>query len=387
MTTLPAIPEIAIADGQLARLGDALAAFAGRGSRVLVVLDPGLAATPARATIEAALGEAGMLPAVFDRLAGEPKASDIDAGASEARGAAATAVVGVGGGTALDVAKMIAAITPGDHGADHYQLCANPFPAVRLPLLQVPTTAGTGSEATLTAVHTNRAGKKVWCWGPQLRADRIILDASLIRTLPSHLVAATGLDAMVHAIEAATNRNATAYSRPPAHEAIRLVARYLPTAVAAARDGDDSREAATARERMLWASCLAGQAINSCGTAIAHTIAHALGSLGRIQHGRAAALGLRASLGWNISHNTEAFADVAAIMGGPRDANALPALFDALVRAVALKTTLADDLPGLTPEALAVEMGQPEHSAMRTSNAKPSSDADLLHLASRVLAG
>lgn len=383
MATLAATPEIAIGRGRLAGIGSDLRAVINRPVRILVVLDPGLKATAARATVEHSLGEARMTPVVFDRLAGEPHAHHIDDGADLARANRAEAVIGIGGGTALDVAKMIAAISIDDPGADHYQLCANPFPPVPLPLIQVPTTAGTGSEATITAVHTNRAGKKVWCWGHELRAAKVILDADLMTTLPPHLVAATGLDALVHALEAATNRNATPYSRLYGHEAIRLVAASLPTAVA---DADPARIAA-AREQMLWASCLAGMAINNCGTAIAHTIAHAVGTLGKVHHGRAAALGLRASLPWNITDNRDAYADIAVALGGPRDADALPALVATLIDRVGLDTALAKDLPGITPERLAAEMAAPEHAAMRTSNAKPSTDADLLSLARAVLAG
>ena len=387
MTTLAACPDIAIGAGRLTGLGAELRALINRPVRVLIVLDPGLEATKTRAIIEQALHDVRMPAIFFDRLAGEPRARDIDAAAKLARDERAEAVVGVGGGTALDIAKMIAAISIDDPGADHYQMCRNPFPPVPLPLIQVPTTAGTGSEATLTAVHSNAAGKTVWCWGQELRAAKIILDPTLTESLPAHLVAATGLDALVHAIEASTNATATPYTRVHGHEAIRLISAYLPIAVAGTAGGHRQDQVAVARERMLWASCLAGIAIDNCGTAIAHTIAHALGTLGRVHHGRAAALGLRASLSWNITHNTEAFADVAALMGAPSDASALSGVFDALLRTVGLETSLADDLPGLTPEALALEMAAPEHAAMRKSNARPSSDADLLLLATAVLAG
>lgn len=385
MTTLAACPEIAIGAGRLDGLGGDLRALINRPVRVLVVLDPGLKATATRGRLERSLSDARMTAVIFDRLAGEPRGSDIDAGAQLARQQQVEAVVGVGGGTALDVAKMIAAISIDDPGADHYQMCAHPFPPMPLPLIQVPTTAGTGSEATLTAVHTNAAGKKVWCWGPELRAAKIILDATLTASLPAHLVAATGLDALVHAIEAATNGNSSAYARIHAHEAIRIVTTTLGVAVGGVAAGHTDETLTAARERMLWASCLAGIAINNCGTAIAHTIAHALGTLGKVQHGRAAAIGLRASLPWNITHNRDAFADVTAVMGGPRDADALPGLVEQLIRQVGLKTALADDLPGLTPEALAAEMAAPEHAAMRKSNARPSTDDDLLALARVVL--
>jgi alcohol dehydrogenase class IV len=136
---------------------------------------------------------------------------------------------------------------------------------------------------------------------------------------------------------------------------------------------------------MLVASCYAGIAINNAGTAIAHTIAHALGSLGKVHHGRAAGLGLRASLPWSLPASTPAFAAVAEAMGGPRDAQALPGLVDRLIRAVGMKIALADELPGITPERLAAEMALPENDAMRKSSARPSTDQDLRDLARAVL--
>lgn len=379
MTTLAPVPQIAIGAGRIDGLGREIRELINRPVAVLVVLDPGLKASGVVARADAALTGERLKMVLFDAIAGEPKASDIDRAAGLARSCRVEAVVGIGGGSALDSAKLVAAIATDDPGADHYQLCANAFPPEPLPTVLVPTTAGTGSEATTTTVHTNAGGRKVWCWGPELRAGRIILDPELTVSLPAPLTAATGIDALVHAIEAATNRNRSRGNDLYAHEAIGLVTRWLPRAV---REPGDLE----AREAMLWASCLAGMAINNAGTAIAHTIAHALGSLARVHHGRAAGLGLRASLPWSVAEGREAYAAAAAAMGGPRDADALAGLVDGLVREVGLKVSLADDAPGLTAQRLATEMAAPENAAMRKSTVRASSEADLEELAAAVLA-
>jgi alcohol dehydrogenase class IV len=376
MTTLLPVPEIAIGAGRVADLGKDVRALPGSPARVLLVIDPALAA--ARAAIEGSLARAGIDAAVFDGLGGEATEAQADAAADLARTHRARAVIGVGGGSALDIAKLAAAIAPGREGAAHYQFCANPLPGEPLPAICVPTTAGTGSETTTTAVFLNRTGKKAWAWGPALAAAKAVLDPELSVSMPPGLTAATGIDALTHAIEACTNRNRFAANDVFCHEAIRLVARHLPVAV---------REPGNlaAREGMLLAAALAGIGINNAGTAIAHAVAHALGSLGKVHHGRAAGLGLRASLPWNVAVNAEAYAAAAEALGGPTDAAALPALVDALVRKVGLKVSLAGELAGVTPAILAREMALPENASMRKSNARPASDADLLALARAVL--
>lgn len=376
MKTLLPIPEIAIGQGRVADLGKDVLGLPGKPHRVLLVVDPAL--TAVRAGIAAALSAHGIHVALFAGLSGEATAAQIDAAAGMARSHRAGAVIGVGGGSALDIAKLAAAIAPAGAGAEHYQFCANPLPANPLPAICVPTTAGTGSETTTTVVFINAAHKKAWAWGPELRAAKAVLDPALSISLPPSLTAATGVDALTHAVEACTNLNRFPANDLFCHEAIRLVAEHLPVAV---------REPANlaAREAMLLAAALAGIGINNAGTAIAHNIAHALGNLGRVHHGRAAGLGLRASLPWNVAVNAPAYAAAAKALGGPAEAQALPGLIDGLVRQVGMKVSLADELPGVTPPILAREMALSENSSMRKSNARPSTDGDLLHLAQAVL--
>jgi alcohol dehydrogenase class IV len=242
----------------------------------------------------------------------------------------------------------------------------------------VPTTSGTGSETTRTAILTRDDHAKVWLWGDEIKADDVVLDPELTISLPAPLTAATGIDALVHAVEAATNRNANPAAGLYAHEAIRLVARHLNVAVENPRNVE-------ARAGLQWAAAFAGIAIDNCGTAIAHALGHAMGSLRPIHHGRAVGIAMLASLPWNAEGN-EAFAACAADMGAERSARGFIAAYEKLLRSSGVKLSLAEEFAGVTPEALAAQAARPENAAMRDSNARAPSEADLLMLAGRVLA-
>ena len=141
-----------------------------------------------------------------------------------ARSRQARCIIGLGGGSALDTAKLVACCAVSGRPAETYQFCAEPLPAHHLPVICVPTTAGTGSEATATSVFTNASGVKAWAWGPELKPRLAVLDATLTTGIPRPITVATGLDALVHAIEAATNRNRTEASDLYCHRAISLIA-------------------------------------------------------------------------------------------------------------------------------------------------------------------
>lgn len=363
--------------GRSAALADDVRQLAPDVRSIMVVADPALRGAGHVATIVGSLGENWRIELVTD-ITGEPSAADIDRAVARARHQNCRAVVGIGGGSVLDVAKMVAAVTPGEADTEEYQFCARPFPSQPLPLIAVPTTAGTGSEVTVTAVFTNAAGKKAWAWAGELKAAKVILDPMLTLTLPRHLTAVTAIDALVHAIEASSNRNRFAANDVFGHAAIRLICRNLPIVL-------DSPADVEARERLLLGSCLAGIAINNAGTAIAHCAAHAIGSLGKVQHGRAAGLGLRASLLASVEAAPDHFANIAEAMGGPRDAGAVPGRFDHLIRNAGIDVALSKDLPGVTAEQLAAEMGAAENASMRQASARLWSDEDLLTLARALL--
>ncbi len=377
--TLDRVPRIVQGAGALATVGSVVAELVGRGTPVLLVADPGLQGTGMIDSASVALREAGLGVLVFDDVKSDPTMAQVDAAAGLARREKVTAVISMGGGSALDVGKTVAAICGAQAGASHYGLCANPFPKSAVVNVCVPTTSGTGSEATRTAVLTDAGHAKIWLWGEEIKADVVVLDPVLTTGLPAHLTAATGVDALVHAIEAATNANANPANNLYCYEAIRLVVKHLRRAVATPTDVE-------ARAGVQWAATLAGIAIDNCGTAVAHNIGHALASLRPIHHGRVVGLALRATLPWNIANDAGCYAAVAAAMGEPADATRLPGAVDRLVRDVGIKVSLSGEgHDGITAEQLAAQMARPENSAMRQSNRRPVLDSDLLHLANLIL--
>jgi len=383
---LDRVPQITQGAGVLEQLGPIVKAVesapgsAGSAyTHVLLVADPGLKSIGTIALAERALRSAGIAVTVFDAVESDPSMAQADSTAELARRERASTVVALGGGSAMDLGKTVAAIARGTESSSHYGLCANPFPAQRLGCICVPTTSGTGSEATRTTVLSNAAHAKVWLWGDALKASAIVLDPAVTVGLPAHLTAATGIDALVHAIEASTNRNANAANDMYCHESIRLVVRHLARAVSVPND-------LAARAGLQWAATFAGIGIDNCGTAIAHNIAHALASLRPIHHGRAVGVALRATLPWSVAGDDPVFAAAAAAMGETADSRRLPQAFEHLLREVGVKVSLTGEgYDHLTPAQLAAQMALPANEPMRRSNRRDVRDQDLLELASRVL--
>jgi alcohol dehydrogenase class IV len=373
---LARIPEILFGAGRLADLGKQASSLAGPDWPVLLVADPALEKAGITARAMASLSAAGHQAVIYDSLRGEPKASDVDKAAELARRHEARLVVGLGGGSALDTAKLVASCAASGLPVTNYQLAKVPLPPNHLPIIAVPTTAGTGSEVTRVAVFANDAGDKVWGWGDELKPQVAILDPELTVGVPPAVTAATGLDAMVHAIEACTNRYANPGNDLFCHRAISLIGANLERAVKAPDDLE-------ARAAMLLGSCYGGIAIDNSGTALAHNISHAIADLAPIPHGRATGLAMLATIGWVAEGNPEGFAAVARAMGSA-DATAG---YERLVRATGIKVSLAGDGIDLDrPEALAAHMAAPANAPMRKATLRNPDDAELLMLARRMLA-
>lgn len=379
--------SIAFGAGRLDGLSDDVTALTGTGARVLVVGDTGMTQLGIVARAETILTKGGHSVATLGDLTGEPTDAAIDAAAAAARRHRAVLVVGIGGGSALDTAKLAAGIAPADKPAIAYGLCAVPLPSQPLRKILVPTTAGTGSETTRTAVFADKTGRKLWAWGDELRADLALLDPALAIALPRHLTAATGVDALVHAIEAATVKRGNPVATAFALEAIRLGAANLPRAV----DRPDDLEA---RGAMAVAAALAGLAIDIAGTGIAHAIGHALGTIARVHHGRAVGLCLGAALAWNAEAAPMPHAAVARALGvaeGGQDEVALAragaAAYDALLDRVGVPRSLADHgLSAGDVDRLAAIGMDVENAPMRENNARAVDEEAMKRLVARVLA-
>jgi alcohol dehydrogenase class IV len=377
-------PRIVFGENRVDKLGRLVAELAGPNPALLIVADPGIPDIADR--IAKGLADSGARIAIYNDIRSDPMSRQVDAAADAARRHGATCVIGVGGGSALDAAKFAAAIAPAGEPAEHYSLGANPLPDRPLLKICVPTTAGTGSETTRVSVFSTREGVKLWAWGDALRADLAVLDPTLTVGLPQGLTAATGVDALVHAIEACTIRRANTFNDGICYHAIRLVMRNLKKAV-------EQPGNLKARGGMQIAAALAGIGIDNAGTGIGHAIGHALGTVARVHHGRAVGLSLRAALAWNAEAAPARHAAVAAAMGvstaGRRIsvvAGDLADTYDRFVREVGLLVSLKQD--GLGPDnvdRLVETTLAPENKPMRDANCREPTREDLRRICHEIL--
>ncbi|MCU1359769.1 MAG: adh [Ilumatobacteraceae bacterium] len=308
---------------------------------------------------------------------GEPTVGSVDAAAAVVRAAPNSTVIGIGGGSALDIAKQAATVGTGDTGVEPYLLCATPLPG-RRPIIAIPTTSGTGAEVTRTCIVSDREGRKMWTWGDEMLPDIVVLDPTAAATMPHAVTVGTGLDAFVHALEACTGTRRSSVATASAQRALRLVVDHLPRAAA---DGTDL----AARQAMQEAAFLAGMAIDNCGTGVAHSIGHALGSLYHVPHGVSVAVGLHAALNWNVDGSPDAFDDAAAALGCSVDGvpDTLAALFAQTDMAAVVRNLGSG---GFDPAAVAETMAAPENQPMLNNNARPIDDDARAMLAGRTVA-
>ncbi|NIE80831.1 iron-containing alcohol dehydrogenase [Asaia sp. As-1742] len=302
------VPTIRMEWGGISGLGQDLK---GRFSvaSVLLVTDRGLARSDLLEPVIASLSAAGLKITLFDGVVADPPESVLLECVAVGRKAAVELVLGLGGGSSLDVAKMAAVLLGTTHQplADMYGV--DRVEGRRLPLVQVPTTSGTGSEVTNVAVITLDGTRKSGVVASQLFADFVLLDAELTRGLPPLQTAATGLDAMVHAIEAYTGkRRKNPVSDHLARSALRLLGRNL---VTACREPDNR----PAREAMLLGAMLAGQAFANSPVGLVHGMAYPLGGYFHVPHGLSNALMLAHVLRFNMREAAGLYAELGDDLG------------------------------------------------------------------------
>jgi len=244
---------------------------------------------------------------LFDSVEADPSKETLLAATGAGRSANVTSVVGLGGGSPMDVAKLAAYLLgSGDELDQIWGVGIAQGP--RLPLALVPTTAGTGSEATPISVITCEGGVKLAVNSPPLIADWAVLDATLTLGLPKHVTAATGIDAIVHAVEAYTSaRLKNPLSDALAREALRLLSGNLLTVI-------EQPQNLEARSAMLLGSHLAGLAFSNAPVAGVHALAYPLGGLHHLPHGLSNALMLRHVLAHNAEAARDHYAELAEII-------------------------------------------------------------------------
>jgi len=280
-----------------------------RTKQAVIVSDAFLVQSGLVQPIENSLVQNGFQVHIFDNVQSNPTMGEIDEVAQIIRKTQSDVVLGVGGGSPLDVAKTAAMVASGEDSVSKYALGANPFPEKKVSVVGIPTTAGTGAEVTSTVIFSDEQHRKLWGWGALMAPEIAILDPSLTVKLPPHLTAATGLDAIIHAIEAATSQNTNPFIQGMSLQAIRLLSKDLPTAL---QEPDNL----PARENLLVGAALAGVAIEHGGTGLAHNIGHALSTVEGLHHGRAVAIALYHIYDFNLESEYESiFADVARALG------------------------------------------------------------------------
>ncbi|MEA1604978.1 iron-containing alcohol dehydrogenase [Pseudomonas spirodelae] len=279
--------------------------------RVLIVTDPGISKLGLLDEVLPGFAAADVNVEVFDQVVADPPESILLAAVEQAKGLKAQLIVGFGGGSSMDVAKLVALLAHPECSQALAQMYGvGNARGPRLPLILVPTTAGTGSEVTPISIITTGATTKMGVVSPLLLPDVAVLDAELTLGLPPAVTAATGIDAMVHAIEAYTS----ALKKNPlsdllAREALRLLASNLDEVV----HNGANREA---RQAMLLGSCLAGQAFANAPVAAVHALAYPLGGHFHIPHGLSNALVLPHVLGFNASVAAPLYAELAPLVLG-----------------------------------------------------------------------
>ncbi|MEB5929359.1 iron-containing alcohol dehydrogenase [Acinetobacter schindleri] len=277
----------------------------GKYVRVLLVTDQGMIAQNLHEEVLYIINEAGLDYAIYADVQADPPEHIIADAISFARQEQIDVVIGFGGGSSLDVAKIIAVLS-------HPQQtqCLNELYGIdqvegpRLPLILIPTTAGTGSEVTPISIVTTGETTKTGIVSPLLFADIAILDASFTRGLPKHITAATGIDAMVHAIEAYTSKiKKNPYSDMLAKQALKLLNNNLTRVL---DDGDDLE----ARQNMLVGSMLAGQAFANAPVGAVHALAYPLGGHFHLSHGHSNAIVLTEVLKFNAPAAKQKYAEL-----------------------------------------------------------------------------
>ena len=320
------VPHIISKAGAASVLGETIVLHYPAVRHVLLVTDAGFLKTGLMQTAIENIKAKQIEVSVFSDVVADPPESVVLSAVSQARRLHVDLVVGFGGGSSMDVAKLIAILVSGDQELSSMYGIGN-IRGQRLPLIQIPTTAGTGSEATPIAIVTTGETSKMGVVAPQLYADIAILDAQLTLDLPAAVSAATGIDAMVHAIEAYTTRHKkNPLSDMLATQALQLLWNNIRIVCRAPHN-------LAARQSMLLGALLAGQSFANAPCAAVHALAYPIGGIFHVPHGLSNSLVLPAVLRFNASIAHPQYAELAAIIA-PQQNGSTEAKSAALIHAL-----------------------------------------------------
>lgn len=346
------VPKVLFEAGSSARLAQTAAPALNGATRILFVTDAGvMQAGLAKAALDS-LSEAGLEVHVYDKTVADPPESTVFECVEEGRAFGAQAVIGFGGGSPMDTAKVVALLLSGEQELSG-MYGVQQVRATRPPLILLPTTAGTGSEVTNVAVITTGATSKRGIAADPLYADMAILDADLTLGLPRRPTAYTGIDAMVHAIEAFTNRRA----KNPVSDALALTALKLlhGSILRACEDAADK----DARGDMLLGAMLAGQAFSNSPCAGVHAMAYPLGGMFHVPHGLSNAVVLPPVLRYNAPAAEAQYGEISAHLGLKPGSAGLIDEMDRIAEAVGIERRLSqlgishNDIPTMSLDVAA----------------------------------
>ena len=367
-----------LAPGASKEIGLRVTETTGDKSRVLLVCDPTISSMGMAEPLVESMEKHGHYVTVFDDLQSDPNEKSVNDATKIAHENQADCVVGLGGGSALDTSKVVAALAHTGEECEPYRLGLSQLPFRTTALIAVPTTAGTGSETTGTSIISQPNGVKNWFWGPPLKPDMAVLDPELTVGLPVFWTLYTGLDALVHSVESRTNRYRYEENDPLAEKGIIQAATHLVEAV-------NNPTSIKARTGMMLAAAYGGLAIGNTGCAVAHNIGHALGSLAGIPHGRAVSVALAQTTEWAIDGNPVAFERVAELLGGKKSTDVPDKLHGLAEQCGASLTLNAEEKAKLSEQALADDMMADANIAMLEATARDALRSDVEHLANRIM--
>lgn len=294
-------------------LGEAAPLLKKMGNKAFIVTGKHVAVSDMMKQLTALLEENGIGCVIFDGITGEPTDTMIENGVEMLKSSGCDFIIGIGGGSPLDSAKAIAAMAVNEGSIADYN--GKEITGEILPLAAIPTTAGTGSEATkFTVITDSEKGIKMLLKGDVLVPKLAIVDSSFTVGAPKSVTSATGLDALTHAVEAYTSRKAFSMTDTLAVSAVKRIMKYLPIAY---REPDNS----LAREQMSIAALEAGICINNSSVTIVHGMSRPIGALFHVPHGMSNAMLLKECLSFAVSGAYEKFANLGRETGVASDSD------------------------------------------------------------------
>ena len=294
-------------------LGEAAPLLKKMGNKAFIVTGKHVAVSDMMKQLTALLDENGIDCVIFDGITGEPTDTMIENGVEMLKSSGCDFIIGIGGGSPLDSAKAIAAMAVNEGSIADYN--GKEITGEILPLAAIPTTAGTGSEATkFTVITDSEKGIKMLLKGDVLVPKLAIVDSSFAVGAPKSVTSATGLDALTHAVEAYTSRKAFSMTDTLAVSAVKRIMKYLPIAY---KEPDNS----LAREQMSIAALEAGICINNSSVTIVHGMSRPIGALFHVPHGMSNAMLLKECLSFAVSGAYEKFANLGRETGVASDSD------------------------------------------------------------------